>query len=175
MAGCQGFKAEIFWSAGQDELKKSIVRRRSIREFSPESSMSCSEYESIFKAAAGQISSDCDQKIAIWSLVHRVDDMQPGLYRDSSCLRQGNFAEICGYLCLEQQLGAESGVTFFLTASAKNYLPLMQKAGLMGQRIYLAATLLNIGCSGIGAFYDQETADFLDTGDMILYAVAVGR
>ena len=51
----------------------------------------------------------------------------------------------------------------------------LDHAGLIGQRIYLAATLLNIGCSGIGAFYDQETADFLDTVDMILYAVAVGR
>jgi len=75
---------------------------------------------------------------------------------------------------LEQTLGSDSGVTFFLSSKDDNYLALMRKAGIIGQRIYLAATLQGIGCSGIGAFYDNETADFLHTDEMIIYGLTVG-
>ena len=34
---------------------------------------------------------------------------------------------------------------------------------------------MDIGCSGIGAFYDRETAEFLQTDALILYALAIGR
>lgn len=72
-------------------------------------------------------------------------------------------------------LGADSAATLFLTGRSGNYRPLMLKAGIVGQRIYLAATALGLGCSGIGAFYDEELNDFLACDDMILYALAFGR
>ncbi len=164
------------WPVAERELAKAIVRRRSIREFDPVTAISLREYETITRAVTTEISSDCDRQVTIMAVVHRVDGMKPGIYRGQECLRQGNFTTICASLCLEQRLGSDGAVTFFLTAATgKNYLPLMEKAGILGQRIYLAATLLGIGCSGIGAFYDRETADFLYLNEMILYAVAVGR
>jgi hypothetical protein len=33
---------------------------------------------------------------------------------------------------------------------------------------------LGIGCSGIGAYYDDETPKFLETDKAVLYAIAIG-
>ena len=161
------------WSASTGELTKAIIDRRSIREFAGRS-MSKEEYSTILHVALESVISDCDQQIRIWSVVNRVDGLQQGLYHGLACIRTGDFLSTAGYLCLEQALGADSGVTFFLSSSDTNYLPLMTKAGIIGQRMYLAATLQGLGCSGIGAFYDNETANFLHTDEMIVYALAVG-
>ena len=117
---------------------------------------------------------DCDEDIEVFSIVHRVKGMESGLYVDDRCLRKGNFAAMAGYLCLEQSLGADGAATFFLVGDSENYLALMLKAGLLGQRIYLASGLQGLGCSGIGAFYDLEVAGFLETDSLILYALAIG-
>jgi len=49
------------------------------------------------------------------------------------------------------------------------------QAGWLGHRLYLAATYQGIGCSGIGAYYDEETMAFLETKASILYVLAIGR
>ena len=56
------------------------------------------------------------------------------------------------------------------------YRHLMIKAGGMGERVYLAATALNMGCCGIGAFYDGEVAAVLGLGasEYPLYLLGVG-
>jgi hypothetical protein len=64
---------------------------------------------------------------------------------------------------------------FFLLSKAKNYQALYQKAGVMGQRLYMVAEYLDIGCSGIGAYYDDEVNVFVEQEGMVLYALAVGR
>ncbi len=155
-------------------LGRAIRRRRSIRAFQG-MAMEQEQYAAILEAAETDPATDCDQSIRIWSVINRVRDMEPGLYRGNKCLRRGDFSALAGYLCLEQALGADSGVTFFLTAARGDYLPLMIKAGLTGQRIYLGAELAGLGCSGIGAYYDREVMEFLQTDDIILYALAVGR
>jgi hypothetical protein len=35
--------------------------------------------------------------------------------------------------------------------------------------------MLGIGCSGIGAYYDDEVTDFLETNAKVLYALAIGK
>jgi SagB-type dehydrogenase family enzyme len=40
----------------------------------------------------------------------------------------------------------------------RTYRHAMLAAGRAGQRLYLAATALGLGCCGVGAFYDQEVA-----------------
>ena len=47
--------------------------------------------------------------------------------------------------------------------------------GTVGQRLYLAAQVQGIGASGIGAYYDEEVREFLETEEKILYAFAIGR
>lgn len=174
LTGCSAVEEQgNLWSVSTGELTKAIADRRSIREFSG-TTMSMEEYSTILHVALEPVISDCDQKIRVWSVVNRVDGLQQGLYNGLTCIRQGDFSNFAGYLCLEQTLGSDSGVTFFLSSTGDNYLSLMQKAGIIGQRIYLAATMQGVGCSGIGAFYDYETADFLHTDEMIVYALVVG-
>jgi len=52
----------------------------------------------------------------------------------------------------------------------------MMMAGRMGERIYLAASSLGLGCCGIGAFYDEEARDLLGLNreSRVLYLVDVG-
>ena len=61
-------------------------------------------------------------------------------------------------------------------AGARGYRHAMLAAGRAGQRLYLAATALGLGCCGVGAFYDQEMARaaLLPGGAWPLYVLAVG-
>ena len=58
----------------------------------------------------------------------------------------------------------------------RGYRYALMNAGRLGQRLYLGAAALNIGCCGIGALYDAEARDllFLSSGSALLYLVAVG-
>lgn len=86
------------------------------------------------------------------------------------------FLSGAGYLCLEQySLGMAGAMTFFLLSSAKNYQALYQKAGIIGQRLYAISSYLDIGCSGIGAYYDDEVNALVEQEGMVLYALAIGR
>jgi hypothetical protein len=51
----------------------------------------------------------------------------------------------------------------------------MQLAGFVGQRVYLFSNYWEIDCSGIGAFYDDETQAFLETNKDVLYAMVIGK
>ncbi len=174
LSGCSPrTRRQPYFLRGTD-LAQAIGTRRSIRAFTGRT-MRRSEYEALLRAALLPVTTDCDEPVRLLAVVNRVDSLEPGIYDRLTCLRAGDLAGMAGYLCLEQRLAADSGVTFFFLSQGRQYLPLMLKAGLMGQRIYLAATALGLGCSGLGAFYDRETADFLDTEAMVLYAMAVGR
>lgn len=95
-------------------------------------------------------------------------------------LKSGHFCEQTQHLCINQAIARDSAVVFFVVSRRHgvqdyNYRVALQQAGFVGQRLYLAATYLNLGCSGIGAFYDDETQAFLETDQDILYALAVGQ
>ncbi len=151
-----------------------IYQRRSIREFHGET-ISASMLKAILEHLRRPILSDCDEKVSIYYVVNRVEGVKQGLWLEGKLLREGDFSQKAGYLCLEQRLGSESAVTFFLTTDSANYQAAYQKAGHIGHRLYLVSEYLGLGCSGIGAYYDDETAAFLQTDEMILYALAVGR
>jgi SagB-type dehydrogenase family enzyme len=62
------------------------------------------------------------------------------------------------------------------TAGERGYAQAMLAAGRAGQRLYLAATALGLGCCGVGAFYDDELAlaAGLPQGVWPLYLIAAG-
>ncbi|HFC03564.1 MAG TPA: dehydrogenase [Nitratifractor salsuginis] len=153
---------------------EAILQRRSIRQFSRRS-ISKEEFTQIVRWAQASVPSDCDEPVELYAVVNRVEGMEPGLVKEGEYLKRGDLSGKAGYLCLEQALGSESAVTFFLVSSGENYAPLYQKAGLMGHRLYLAAEVQGIGASGIGAYYDDEVREFLGTEGKILYAFAIGR
>ncbi len=159
----------------KEGLKEAILRRRSIRAFRREP-MEGVDLERVFALLKAPLACEQDPRVNLYSVVSsRVRGVSPGLYRNGELLREGDFMEQAGYLCLEQRLGSDGGATLFLTGRSDDYPALMLKAGVLGQRLYVEATRLGLGASGIGAFYDGEVQKFLDTKEWILYALALGR
>jgi len=158
-----------------EKLRETIISRRSQRRFEG-GAITKGQFNYIMEMISQPILSECDELLSVYAVVNRVLDMPLGLYRDGIYLKYGDFAQKAGYLCLEQySLAAQGAVTFFLTSGAENYQPLYQKAGIIGHRLYIAANYLGIGCSGIGAYYDDEVNTFLENDEMVLYALAIGK
>ncbi len=158
----------------KERFFETILNRRSIRKFS-KLPIKSEEFEYIYQTMTEPIPSDCDEKVEIYYIVNKVSGMKQGLYKNKELLKEGDFSQIARYLCLEQALGGDSAVTFFLTSNGNNYQSLYQKAGIIGQRCYLSSEYLQIGCSGIGAYYDDDVKNFLHSDDMVLYALAIGK
>jgi SagB-type dehydrogenase family enzyme len=88
-------------------------------------------------------------------------------------------------VCLDQAWLVNAAVHFvFMTNlqtldrlwGARGYRYAMMTAGMMGERLYLVAEAMGLGCCGIGAFYDAEAAELLSLNpdSRLLYLVAVG-
>lgn len=97
------------------------------------------------------------------------------MYYRNRQIKIGDFSDKVGYLCVNQSLVKHSAVTLFLVSNYSNYQTAMQIAGFLGQRVYLFSNYWGIQCSGIGAFYDDETSDFLETKKDILYTLVIGQ
>lgn len=157
----------------QNRLKVAILKRRSIRGFKG-APLSKSKFDFIQRFVKQPLHSDMHQGITIYTVVHHVADVPSGIYRGEQLIKAGDFRKKAAYLCLEQALGGDSGFTVFMLGDTKNYQALYQKAGLIGQRYYVAATYIEAGCSGIGAYYDDEVNAFLEAEGAVLYALSVG-
>lgn len=155
-----------------EKLSDAILTRRSIRAFR-EIPITKDELDfvlkDIFKFAN-------DNSIDIFYTTHLVTDKTKGLYKNSTLLSEGDYSAKSGYLALEQKIASQSGVTFYFTSDEViKYQKVNTLSGFLSHIIYLRCQLLNIGCSGIGAYYDDETKNFLDTKNNILYLLAIGR
>jgi SagB-type dehydrogenase family enzyme len=157
------------------KLQETIFSRRSQRGFQ-EGAITKGQFNYIMEVLAKPVLSDCDEEVSIYAVVNRVLDMPLGLYKEGEYIKYGDLAKQAGYLCLEQySLSSAGAVAFFLTSKAKNYQALYQKAGIIGQRLYIASLYLGLGCSGIGAYYDDEVNTFVGNDEMVLYALAIGK
>ena len=156
-------------------FKESILKRRSQRGFEGHG-ITKANHQQIMQVITEPILSDCDEKVELFVVLNKVHHMPVGLYHNGKLLKNEDLSQRAGYLCLEQySLGTQGAMTFFLLSSAKNYQALYQKAGIIGQRLYAVTSYLDIGCSGIGAYYDDEVNAFVEHEGMVLYALAIGR
>jgi len=171
---CKKQTQKAIFNYQKEFFKEIILKRRSIREFSKQA-ISNTQLDTILDVLNQAISSDCDESVEIYYVANRVKELRPGLYKDKNLLKTGDLSSKAGYLCLEQDLGKSSAVTFFLTTKAKNYQAAYQKAGIIGHRLYLVANYLGYGCSGIGAYYDDEVCEFTGEYSQVLYALAIGN
>jgi SagB-type dehydrogenase family enzyme len=131
------------------------------------------------------------EALAAGFLAGRVDGMAPGFYlldrnrKAAGMVAPGSFIESMAHICLDQGWLVQAGVHFlFLTNldlvdktwGPRGYRYAMMIAGRLGQRLYIAATAMGLGCCGIGAFYDSEAMDLLGLNEnsRLLYLVAVG-
>ncbi|HDJ28351.1 MAG TPA: SagB/ThcOx family dehydrogenase [Proteobacteria bacterium] len=125
-------------------------------------------------------------------LVDNVAEMEPGFYavksadRSLALVTAGNFLGHMSHACLDQRWLAQAAIHVLLfadlvevekCAGARGYREVMLVAGRLGQRLYLGATVLGLGCCGIGAFYDREASELIGMPDQVslLYLLAVGQ
>jgi len=131
------------------------------------------------------------QSICIGFLIGNAEALGPGFYlldmksQSIGLVTTGDFIEQMAHICLDQGWLANAALHFLFMANLKvlgdrwgprGYRYAMMTAGRLGERLYLTAAAMGLGCCGIGAFYDMEAAELLDLGDQsrLLYLVAVG-
>ena len=132
-----------------------------------------------------------EESPAVGFLCGRVEGMEPGFYlldrqrKAAGMVSQGAYLEPMARICLEQAWLVNAGIHFLFLADLelvegswgpRGYRYAMLRAGRLGQRLYVGATAMGLGCCGIGAFYDQEARDLLGLNESsrLLYLVAVG-
>ncbi|QKQ74448.1 nitroreductase family protein [Nostoc sp. TCL240-02] len=157
----------------KDKLYQVVWNRRSIRRFRKEA-ISQEDYLYVVQQLQQSIPTENYENIEIYSVVHRVEGMTPGLYKGTYLVKAGNFSEKTGYLCINQAIARDGAVTLFFVSDYLNYQTAMQIAGFLGQRLYLTSNYLGIQCSGIGAYYDDETQELLETNKDVLYGMVIG-
>lgn len=157
----------------RDKFYQTVWARRSIRRFRKES-ISQEDYLYVVQQLQQSIPTENYEEIEIYSVVHRVEGMTPGLYKGTYLVKTGNFSEKTGYLCINQAIARDSAVTLFFVSDYLNYQTAMQIAGFLGQKLYLTSNYLGISCSGIGAYYDDETQELLETNKDVLYGMVIG-
>ncbi|BDI16837.1 hypothetical protein ANSO36C_26390 [Nostoc cf. commune SO-36] len=157
----------------RDQFYQTIWDRRSIRRFRKES-ISQEDYLYVVQQLQQSIPTENYEQIEIYSVVHRVEGMTPGLYKGTYLVKAGNFSDKTGYLCINQAIARDGAVTLFFVSDYLNYQTAMQIAGFLGQRLYLTSNYLGIQCSGIGAYYDDETQELLETNKDVLYGMVIG-
>ncbi len=101
-------------------------------------------------------------------------------------MRNGEFRFESGYLSAEQSFAADAAAVCWICADLKTLLSEAGpdayrlshlEAGIVAERIHLAANALGIGCCGIGSFYDEDVRSFIGAEEGTwdpLYAVALG-
>jgi SagB-type dehydrogenase family enzyme len=153
-------------------LQRAIYKRRSIRAFT-----GMPITKEVFEGITESLYSFAqDHGIDIYYTLHRVDHVTPGLYRNGILQKEGDFQKKSRYLSLEQDIGGDSAVTFYFTSSDRqHYQKVYILSGFIAHIIYLRTEIEGIGCSGIGAYFDKETQEFLSTQNDILYLLAIGR
>lgn len=158
----------------RERLFENVWNRRSIRRFQRQF-IDQEIYWRIWENIQQPIPTENIEDIEIYSVVHRVKGMTPGLYHGRNLIRAGEFHKKTGYLCINQALAQDCAVTLFLVSNYSSYQTAMQLAGFIGQRVYLFSNYWGIDCSGIGAFYDDEAQEFLGTNQDVLYVMAIGK
>jgi len=172
-----------------------LVRRRSKRNYIPHP-MQQNDFGGLLDlicTSCGVVDKNADgaDSLQVGFLADRVEGLTPGFYlldpheRRIGLVQPGQLTGIMTNACLNQDWLAHAAVHFLFMADlnfldqrwgARGYRYAMIRAGRIGQMIYLAATALNMGACGIGAFYDEEVNAILDLNpsSSLLYLVAAG-
>jgi SagB-type dehydrogenase family enzyme len=169
--------------------------RRSALDFrGGRESMSLAQLSAILAVTAQPFSADFSRArlIQLYLYVHRVDELQSGVYRywprnaQLELIRSGDQRVVAAGLSLGQDLAGNACVAFSMIADIdravraygdRGYRYVHFEAGAIGHRMYLAAEALGLGATGIGAFYDDEVNRYLDlmpVQGQVVYHFAVG-
>lgn len=156
----------------QTQLQEAIYNRRSIRAFKKEPI----SYEAFLEICQDIFELARQNHIDIYMINNNIEGINKGVYKNVTLQKEGDFSQKAGFLALNQTLAQTSCATLFFTAPKMlPYTYTTQLCGFLAHMIYLKSTHLNIGCSGIGAYFDDETQNFLETQNNILYLLVLGK
>lgn len=111
------------------------------------------------------------KSLEVIAVVLQAHAMHLGMYRSGMFSMGGNYRDEVVQLLLGQRFIAGANMVLLIYAdqfTAHAHI----EAGVYAQELYLACEHLGVGCSGIGAFYDEEASQWSDKP--LLYAVAIG-
>jgi len=168
-----------------------VFRRRSRRNF-VKKAMSKEAMNGLLHSVCRSDGFPDDQSVAVGFLGGQVEDMEPGFYlldRKKESYALVSSAELMARstsICLDQEWLVNAGVHFLFLANLdvldkkwgpRGYRYAMLTAGRLGERLYVAAEAMGLGCCGIGALYDGEAMEMLglNQSSRLLYLVAVGN
>jgi SagB-type dehydrogenase family enzyme len=168
----------------------SVFHRRSRRNFIP-TPLAREPLMALLEALCNGHALSPPGCIALGFLTTGNPDMGPGFYlldREAARLglvSRGHVMEAMARICLDQAWLSNAALHVLFMANlervearwgTRGYRYAMMEAGRLGERLYLCATAMGLGCCGIGAFYDGEAAELLNlnTSSRLLYLVAVG-
>lgn len=146
-----------------DEYVKINRTRRSAREFS-RITMDDSIIDQVIEIRI-------PDTLEVVIIILQAQSMQPGVYRKGKLSMSGSLSSDIVHLLLEQRFIA--GANMVLLIYGKQFTAHSHiEAGVYAHDVYLTCEHLGVGCSGIGAFYDNEASKW--SNNPLLYAVAVG-
>ena len=173
-----------------------VLTRRSMRNF-VRNELPYDYFASFVKALCSDSMNDTGPNdkgsscVQVGFLTGRVQGLNPGFYlldstnRSIGLVAEGFLMDEMAHVCLGQQWLMNTAINFLFlcnlevlerTWGPRGYRYAMLYAGRLGQRIYIGATSMKIGCCGVGAFYDAEAVRLLRLNDKtkLLYLVAAG-
>jgi SagB-type dehydrogenase family enzyme len=123
--------------------------------------------------------------------INGVDGLDDGVYYlaphglELRLVRRGNVAQALQFLCLGQKLGGAAAAVVFHAADLatavkrhgdRAYRYLHLDAGILGQRLNLAAIAEELGASGIGGFFDDHVTSLLGipSEQAVIYVTTLG-
>jgi SagB-type dehydrogenase family enzyme len=168
-----------------------VFRRRSRRNF-VKKALSNQGMDALLRSVCRSDGSPYEQSVAVGFLVGQAEGMEPGFClldgkKESwASVSSGQFMARSTSICLDQAWLVNAGVHFLFLANLevlektwgpRGYRYAMLTAGRIGQRLYVAAEAMGMGCCGIGALYDGEAMEMLglNQSSRLLYLVAVGN
>ena len=170
--------------------------RRSALDFrGGKESISLAQLAAMLSAASQPLSADFANArfIQLYLYAHRVDGLEPGVYRywaeaaQLEPIKIGDQRVAAAGLSLGQDLAGNACVAFSMIADIdravrlhgdRGYRYVHFEAGAIGQRLYIAAESLGVRATGIGAFFDDEVHRYLNIAPgqgQVIYHFAIGH
>ncbi|NNL42392.1 MAG: hypothetical protein HKO79_07840 [Desulfobacterales bacterium] len=173
-----------------------VFRRCSKRNFIPQEldrnrAFSLIRLTASLFGTKSDLSGKVDPHLALGISCQNVSGLDDGFYLFSPdrlsllLMSLGHFQDHLSEVCLDQRWIKNAALNFLFMANfeclekefgPRGYRYLLMQSGRIAQRIYLAATGLDLGCCGVGALYDEEAQNLfgLNKESALFYVVSAG-
>jgi len=155
------------------DLEAVILQRGSCRRMDATATIPRATYEFALQSALRGID------VPHYAIVHGVEGLESGLYRDGELRRAGNLREEALWLAWSQGIARDAafdvfGATDLARLDDRGYREAQLAAGIVAGRLHLAAYALGLGASGM-TFLDSEVEAFLGEplGGLLMTCVGV--